>query len=200
LAIEILYNQTELHARIAEGDQQAFALFFRQYQSKIFTVSKMYLRVDALAEEALQEIFTRVWVNRSKLNEVKDAEAWLFILARNYLVGAMEKWARSEAAENSWITEQLRAGQDDPAEYAHYQKILSSAINTLSPQQKTVFQLSKQERLSYKQIGEKLSLSPLTVKKHLQRAMQQIRQFLSEHPVQYPFLWLGTLLLLSKYF
>jgi RNA polymerase sigma-70 factor (family 1) len=184
LATEKSYNLTELLAHIAEGDQQAFTLFFHRYQKKLLTVSKLYLKTDALAEEALQEIFMKVWINRSKLREVKDVEAWLFILTRNYLIRYLEQWARNKAAERSWNAEQMRWTADDPAVYARYQQILLSAINTLSPQQKAVFCLSKEEQLSHKQIGERLSLSPLTVKTHLQRAMQQIRQYLSDHPVE----------------
>ena len=156
----------------------------------------MYLKVDMLAEEALQEIFMKVWINRAKVAKVKDAEAWLFILTRNYLIGSLEKWARNKAAEKSWLTTQIPHEGDDPSIYAHHQKILSLAINTLSPQQRAIFRLSKEEQLSHRQIGERLSLSPLTVKTHLQRAMQQIRKYLSDHPVEVSLFLAGFVLFL----
>jgi RNA polymerase sigma factor (sigma-70 family) len=193
LSIDRTYNEAELLHRIADGDQEAFTFFFRWYQKKLFTVCKMYLKVDALAEEALQEIFLKVWINRSKLREIKDLEAWTFILAKNFLIGTLEKWARDKMAEKSWSQQRLDEYSGEQASDMHYQQILKSAVHTLSARQQAVFLLSKEEQLTHKEIGERLSLSPLTVKTHLQRAMQQIRRYLTDHPEVFALFFSGIM-------
>ncbi|MBL7696932.1 MAG: sigma-70 family RNA polymerase sigma factor [Chitinophagaceae bacterium] len=193
--MDIVHNDKLLAERIAKGDETAFALLFNQYQAKIFTVCKMYIKIDALAEEALQEIFMKVWINRSKLSEVKDPESWLFIVAKNYLIDFLEKWARSKAAEKLWIREDRQDSDEYETTIEEYQQLLASAVKSLSTQQQEVFRLSKEEQLTYKQIGQRLSISPLTVRTHLHRAMQQIRQYISNHPAILSFILVRILTL-----
>lgn len=57
-----------------------------------------------------------------------------------------------------------------------YQEKLKISINKLPLQQKTVFLLSRNHNLSYEQIGQKLGISPLTVKTHLSRVLISIRK------------------------
>ena len=57
---ENIYQEKELLLRIAAGDEQAFSVFFHQYRKKILYVSKLYLKTEALAEEAMQDVFMKV--------------------------------------------------------------------------------------------------------------------------------------------
>ncbi|MNY10648.1 ECF RNA polymerase sigma factor SigE [compost metagenome] len=56
-------------------------------------------------------------------------------------------------------------------------ELLQSGINLLPPQQKLVYQLCHQEGLKYEEVAEKLNLSPLTVKSHMQHALRFLRAY-----------------------
>jgi len=55
------------------------------------------------------------------------------------------------------------------------------AINQLPLQQQRVYKLAKEQHLSYEAIAQELSLSPLTVKTHMARALDAIRSYLKRH-------------------
>jgi RNA polymerase sigma-70 factor (ECF subfamily) len=54
-------------------------------------------------------------------------------------------------------------------------ELLQAGIELLPPQQKLVYQLCHQEGLKYEEAAEKLNLSPLTVKTHMQHALRFLR-------------------------
>jgi RNA polymerase sigma factor (sigma-70 family) len=62
-----------------------------------------------------------------------------------------------------------------------YLRLIQEAVDHLPAQQQLVFKLAKEEQLSYEAIGQQLQISPLTVKTHMQRALQSIRAWLQQH-------------------
>ncbi len=56
-----------------------------------------------------------------------------------------------------------------------YNELLATTVAKLPPEQKQVFLLARMEGLSHEAIASKLSLSRLTVKAHIQRALHSIR-------------------------
>jgi RNA polymerase sigma-70 factor (ECF subfamily) len=71
----------------------------------------------------------------------------------------------------------------DQLQDAQYQKLLREAIGTLPEKQKQVFELARHHNLSYLQIAEKLQISSLTVKTHMSRALQHIRNFFHQEGI-----------------
>ncbi|HSC39506.1 MAG TPA: sigma factor-like helix-turn-helix DNA-binding protein, partial [Chitinophagaceae bacterium] len=59
--------------------------------------------------------------------------------------------------------------------------LLATAVDGLSDRQRTIYKLAKEEGLTYEEIGVLLALSPLTVKTHMARALQAVRDFLEKH-------------------
>lgn len=173
--------EKELLRRVADGCELAFAEVFNRYKNKVFHVGKLYLKSDIAAEEAVQEVFMKVWIKRSTLPELEDFVSWLFIVTRNHLINSLEKWARNKLTESSWATliQEAEWRSVNDSYYAQYHRILQQAIASLSPQQQLVFRLAKEEQLSYDAIAKRLSLSIVTVKTHMHRALRQIRAYVS---------------------
>jgi RNA polymerase sigma-70 factor (ECF subfamily) len=62
-----------------------------------------------------------------------------------------------------------------------YARLLNEAIETLSPKQKDVFQLSRVQGLSYKEIAELMQISPNMVQEHASIALHKIKKYLTQH-------------------
>lgn len=75
---------------------------------------------------------------------------------------------------------EVRPEVERTIEAAHYRKVLEQSLKDLPDQQRIIFNLSKKEGLTHKQIAEKLDISPLTVRNHLRRALINIRA--TAHP------------------
>jgi RNA polymerase sigma-70 factor (ECF subfamily) len=81
---------------------------------------------------------------------------------------------------------------DEPLLESQYTELLQEAVSLLPPQQQQVFRLAKVEGLSHEAIAAQLNISRLTVKTHMAKALQSIRNHLRPHlgmVVALPFLF-----------
>ena len=63
------------------------------------------------------------------------------------------------------------------------QNVISQAVEQMPVKMREVYLLSREEQLSHQQIAARLNISPETVKKHVQHALQQIRTAIANSPV-----------------
>lgn len=187
------YSENELLLRIAKGDEKAFRVFFDHYKERFYAVALKMSRSDDVAQEMVQEIFLKVWQNRTALTDITKPDNYFFTVLyrqvyRYYKKLALERRllkliADSPAFQN--ITDETVLAQES-------ERLINEAIARLPKQQQLVFRLSKQEGLSREQIAEKLQISPNTVRNHLAEAMQSIRSYLNHAALIYMLL-LGVL-------
>lgn len=182
VSIENLHNETELLRQVAEGDEKAFRFMFDLYRNRIYTFALRFVHLEDFAEEIVQEVFVKIWVNRHKLPELKDTGAWLFIITRNITFNSLKRMARERrmAVELFAQTDQEGA-PGDPLLYKEYQRLLREAINKLPPQQKMIFTLTHENGLKREEIATRLNLSPETVKAHLALAMRSVRNYIKRY-------------------
>lgn len=121
-------------------------------------------------EEIVQEVFIKIWQSREKINVYSSFESFLFTIAHNATVNLLKK----RATEQKYIDYVKSLQHIDEAyeltDEIHYKELnqkLQGLLDELTPRQKEIFQLSREEGLSHKEIAEKLRISVNTVKNHL---------------------------------
>lgn len=177
------YDEKALIARISAGDEGAFSVLFEKYYTRIYGNALQLLKVPAMAEDIAQQVFLRVWEHRSRLNEVEQLRAWLFQIARNLIADRF----REKVLEERYISfaiELLQSTGESPEDVImHRQRadILKQALDGLSPKQRAVYSLSREEGKTYQEIAEQLGISRDTVKEYMQIALARIRQYLIDH-------------------
>ncbi|MDP4150824.1 MAG: RNA polymerase sigma-70 factor [Bacteroidota bacterium] len=175
-------DEKSLLISVAQGDEAAFEVLFNQYKNKILFFTRKFLRSESKAEDALQEIFLKVWTCRQQLPEIRNFKTWLNTITRNYLFNALRRLALEEA-----FIKELSTNPGDQRDIIgdltanELQLALQSAVANLSPQQKRIFQLSRVEGLKHEQIAERLAISRETVKKHMTDALCRIRAQMKTH-------------------
>lgn len=125
----------------------------------------------------------RAWLHRDKLPELENLRAWLFkVAAREYLTHVRNNVARRVQAtslEKEGDGAGLLSPQYDAFSVKEINRLIAEAVDKLSPQRKIVFQLSRRENLSVKEIAGQMSLSGKTVKNTLTAALAEIREHLA---------------------
>lgn len=172
-----------LLALLNEDSDYAFQALFDRYRNHAYKVAMLYVKSPALAEDIVQDVFMKVWFQRKNLLAIASFEAWLYTLTRNFSLNCLKKIAHEFKARHSFT-----AGHpafEDTADHKvrdlQYQELLFKAIEQLPEQQQKVYYLAKEKGLSYQAIAGNLSLSPLTVKTHMARALMSIRSFLRKY-------------------
>lgn len=170
--------------KVAAGDEGAFRSLFDAYRNKIYFYILRMTECRQTAEDGLQDVFIKVWLERAALAEVRNFNAWVYRLALNHTINGLKRLAR-ETVVLSELGRQEPALQAADEQFAHRElkQLLDSAVEKLPSQQKLVYHLSRVEGLKHKEIASRLNISPFTVKKHMQQALHFIREQFGHHPV-----------------
>ena len=178
-----LSDETELLARVAEGNERAFGLLFHHYRPKIYSYAFQLFGNVQMADELVQEVFLKVWLNRDKLPHILKFDSWLFIIARNKVFDMLKLRAKENTARQQmarFLNPEANLVEDQLLDKENELR-LQHALEHLSPQQKLVFTLSRHQGMKHEEIASQLNISRSTVKTHLVNALKTIRDILHFH-------------------
>ena len=169
--------------RVANGDEHAFRVLYDTYYDLVYRRAFTFLHSSELASDVVQEVFIKIWNYRAKLPEINNIKNFIFVVARNQIITDLRRKAlvSYNVNEDADVAEDESFLPDNQLSLKQVRAIVNDAIEQLSPQQKIAFKLSRNEGLSYAEIAKQMELSPLTVKTHISKAIQSIRQYLDSH-------------------
>lgn len=177
MVAENLYNEHELLQRIAKGDQKAFEELYAFYSNKIFAIAFKILKSVSAAEDVMQEVFTKVWINNEKLKDVTHFRAYLYAMTRNQVFNVLRKQANEEILLAELGNNNVEKDHADALSFKQMREQLQSSLTRLPAQQRKVFELGKIHGLKHEEIARQLFISPATVKKHMMAAMRAVKNF-----------------------
>jgi RNA polymerase sigma-70 factor (ECF subfamily) len=178
-----LPDETDLLARVAEGDERAFERIFHHYRPKIYSYAYQLFGNIQMADELVQEVFLKVWLNRDKLPHILKFDSWLFIIARNQVFDMLKLLAKETTARRQMarLLDPDANSVEDHILDKENELRLRHALDHLSPQQKLIFTLSRQQGMKHEEIATQLNISRNTVKTHLVHALKTLRDILHFH-------------------
>lgn len=182
---EIKYEESRLISLLSADSEYAFQLLYDRHRKRIYQTALRYLKSPLSAQEVVQDVFLKLWYNRKDLKADLPIEGWLYSLARNNILNRLKKIANEWKAIKGFgsVTNASVNDIEDKLQTEQYRELLSLAISKLSEQQRQVFTLAREEKLTYHEIGERLHISPLTVKTHMSRALDSIRKFFTDYGI-----------------
>jgi RNA polymerase sigma-70 factor (ECF subfamily) len=175
-----LPNENDLLARIAEGDEKAFGPIFHHYRRRIYSYAYHLSGSAAQADELVQDVFLKVWLHRDKIPHVLRFDNWLFTIARNQAFDMLKGMAK-EASLRRQIARLMDADAnlvEDQLLTRENEEQLRRALDQLSPRQKLIFTLSRNQGMKHEEIASHLHISRHTVKTHLVQALKTLRSIL----------------------
>ena len=84
-------SDQELILRIRNGDQVAFELVFYRYKGKLYDFIRHRLPAEEDPESMVQEVFTKLWINRKQLDPSRSLNPFLYTIAHNEVFGQLRK-------------------------------------------------------------------------------------------------------------
>lgn len=161
---------------ISRGDEHAFHLLFDAYQKKLFSYIFRITESREMAQDTVQDIFLKIWSVRAKLPGIDNISAYLHRMARNYAHDGFKKLAK-EALVLSELKRQY-AETNHPGQQLVSKEVreyILRLIDQLTPQQRKIYLLSREDGLKHEEIARQLNISVSTVKKHMQDALRFLR-------------------------
>lgn len=160
----------------------AFDELYHRYAKKLMAFALTFFADRDLAEEAVQEIFVRIWERRKKLVENKSFKTYLFQSVKFYMYNFIRDRKQScrieDVAQETFLGEcQIEEG----LVYAELEAKAKALVNNLPAVQQQVFRMNKWEGKSPSEIGLMLNLSKRTIEHHIYLATKTLRKEVSQH-------------------
>ena len=177
-------DETLLRDLHSDRGEDAARSLYRTYGGELYGFALNRLGDRGLAEEVVQEIFTRVWRHADSFDASKGSvRTWLYGIARNAVIDLERQRARRPP-----LAQFESAGEDDPVTEPIEQTLLRwqlrNAFASLSPDHREILRLGHFGGLSVKEIAEMTGLAPGTVKSRTYYALQSLRLALDEMEVR----------------
>ena len=179
-----LRQQTDeqLMARAA-GSDTAFEELYRRYARRLKGFFFMQLGGDEeLAADATHDVFLRAYEARSRYQEGRKVDTWLFTIAYNicknhYRSNAYEAQLLASLDAEPVSNQQIEVDLDA----AILDEALAQVLNELPAPLHQIFSLHYQEELTIPQIAEIVGVPEGTVKSRLHKTMNMIRKKLKQY-------------------
>jgi len=142
----------------------------------LYRYALMILADHALAEDAVQQAFTRL-LTRGRMDDVASAKAFVRMIVRNEAYRLLAARQPMETLENADV--HLLEPSDEAAERLDEQHQLERAMRQLPPEQREVVHLKVYEQLSFTEIAQLLAIPPNTAASRYRYAIAHLRDFLA---------------------
>ncbi|WP_353184651.1 RNA polymerase sigma-70 factor [Parapedobacter lycopersici] len=182
MSLQTNLSDQELVVLLQRGDAAAFTTVFHRYYGLLFIHAYKKLRDAEQAKDVVQELFTTLWVRRERLSLTNDNLAvYLYTAVRNRILDVI---ARQQVREKyiqslQGFIDREQTGTDYRVRSLDLAALIEAEISALPPKMREVFEMSRYENLSHKEIAEKLELSELTVRTHVKKALRILRMRLN---------------------
>ena len=175
---------------IANDDELVFKKLFETYYKELIRFAIKHVRSPEVAEGIVQEVFLYLWEKRKEINLKSSLKSYLFAATRYQAIYFFREKDRTPKLNE--ITSGADVSSSDDAqlllEFLEVENDLLKAVDALPPKCKQIYQLSREEGLTYKQIAEKLHISVKTVENQILIALKRIRLALAKFLVVNPIL------------
>jgi len=193
------YNQNDvLIESLRNGDEQAYAYLIDTYHHKLCLYANSLVKNVYSAEDIVQNVFIKVWEQRTRLKSDHTVKSFLYKLVYNEFIDLYRKNQSLFSLEKSYYDALNSIVSDDDSESLQRMiNVVNKEIQNLPPKCKEVFILSKKEGLTNIEIAEHLEVSIKTVEAQITKAFSILRSSLDQRMKSILFLLFGKRKLLT---
>lgn len=171
----------ELIALLQRGDPTAFTVIFNRYYSLLYVHAYKKIKDVEQAKDIVQDLFTTLWIRRETLSITNNLSVYLYTAVRNRILDVIARHQVKEKYIHSLqdFMQREQSQADHLVRSLDLIALIETEISALPPRMREVFEMSRKENLSHREIAEKLELSELTVRTHVKKALRILRMRLS---------------------
>jgi RNA polymerase sigma-70 factor (ECF subfamily) len=188
-------SDEDLMDRCVEGSDQAFRTLVDRYKSRITSLVYRFTHDYQRSEDLAQEVFVRVYLNRTRYRKTGRFSTWIFTIAVNLAKNEIRRLNRLRNFVSLDALSEATGGSDahfaDPGERpdeevvgSEVTEVVSRAIQKIPVRYRTALILRDIEGMTYEEIGEILSIPGGTVRSRINRARlilkERLKPFMKE--------------------
>ena len=159
-------------ARFRAGDEQAIRALYRAHGGAIFTVARSITGSRELADDVVQQTFTKAWQAADRFEPGRPIAPWLYAIARRTAIDVLRHERRPTTGGHAAEVDPGIAGPSFERTWEIHE--VRIAIDGLPPEEREVVRLSHLGGLSHPEIADRLGIPVGTVKSRSARAHRRL--------------------------
>ena len=157
-------------------NQKEFLETVLPFKDKVYRLAKRLLVSSDEAEDATQELYFKLWKNKSKMERYDNVEAYAMMMTKNYCLDQLKsKRASNLTLVHSNYKDDNTSLQSE-VEYKDGASIIKRMMNDLPEKQRMIVQLRDVENYEYHEIAEIMGMEPTAIRVALSRARKALRE------------------------
>lgn len=170
-----------LMKRVAANDEAAIAELYDRFGSLVFRMAFQAMPSRQEAEDAVQEVFVRLWMTAARYDDTRSAlVTWVMLISRRHLVDKLRRTkarVKTSSLDHPQVPlAEASAEAESPVDTDERLKVLMKRIEGLPELQRTVVTRAYLGGQTLRQIGEELKVPLGTIKSALSRALVRLRE------------------------
>lgn len=172
---------TTVSSAIRNGDEDAFAFYYKDRIDYFVGRVEKITRDSEVAWNIVQDTFIKLWLGREQIDPQRSLDGFVLTMAVNSALNARKR----KLTHARYHQEQLflQNGEDHSADAtlisSETELLVRAVIQSMPPQRRKIFELSREGDMTYNEIAQRLNLSYGTVHKQMKLALQDLRDVLS---------------------
>jgi len=170
----------EAWIKFLDGDEISFSELYHAYFNELYLYALKIGFDDETSKDAIQDVFFKIYVSKSKLHHIQHIEFYLLHCLKNRLFDIHRSQSKiSEINYNDIITENESSVIEriiKEEKELQLEKELIQLLKILPSKQRKIIHYHYRLNLNHAEIGELLNLSPEAVKKSIYRALKKMKE------------------------
>src|SRR5260221_1139112 len=178
-------SDEQLIALVKQDNLSAFKDIYIRYWKKLYSECYKRLKSKELSEEVVQEIFTNLWLKRHSLQITSTVGGYLNQAVTNHVIDQYRKDLVREKYKEAFkiVHSEVANSIEDEIMLKDLVYTIETEVSHLPDKCRSVYELSRNEHKTNKEIALHLGISEKTVENHLTKALKQLRLGLSHYLV-----------------
>jgi len=171
------YSDAELTGLLKLNDENAFKEIYERYNSLLFIHAFKKLPDREEAKDVIQEVFSMIWDRRENFEVKTNLAGYLYTCVHHKILDHFIhlKTANKYIDSLQHFLDENRYTTDHLVREKQLSEIIEREITALPSKMRVVFELSRKDHLSHKEIAEQLGISEETVKSQIKNALKILR-------------------------
>lgn len=184
-ATKIPSDERSLVLRLIEGEEDAFCELYAAYKNRLIYFAMCFLKSREYAEDIFQDAFTIVWYGRRFINPDASFSAYLYTIVRNRILNQLRDLSYQDKLREQILSQAVNYTNETRDEIIanDLRQFISCALQQLTPRQREIFEMSREQQMSHREIAEVLGISVNTVQESISISLKTLRAYLEKNSI-----------------
>ena len=171
-----------IHSYLETQASQCFTILYERYAGKIYSKCISMLRDEALAQDATQEVFTKIFLNLAKFGGKSKFSTWIYSITYNYCIDYIRRTKKKKNLFSDEIEKVPDVVDEIPDKELLEMEVkqLKKVLEILPPDDTAILMMKYQDGMSIKEIGQVIDKTESAIKMRIKRAKEKARHIKAE--------------------